>query len=292
LLKEYHAWVMLNKRYSSDKYDMNRYKSLQLYFGGNRIDRIRHADAEEYQKQRKDGILIIRKQNVSNATVNREVFLLKHMFKKAVEWGYLKISPLRNVKMLKEPPGRIRYVKHDEWPRLIQECSPELRNIVIFARHTGWRRGEIFNLQWTDIDWDTGLVTVKERKNNTNMIIPVMPIVFRLLERLRKTATSTYVFPGKNGERRNTLKTAFKAACRRAGIKDLRFHDLRHTFGFDCVEKGYNLAFIQMLMGHKSITSTMRYVHVTKEQIRKVIQTEPVIPDEFDTNLTQMKDEE
>ena len=148
LLKEYNAWARLNRRTSSSKKGRNRYKSLLLYFSGKRIDRITHADAEEYQKKRMDGLLIIKKRSVSNATINREVTLLKHMFKKAVEWGYLKINPLRNVKMLKEPPGRIRYVKSDEWPRLISACSPDLRNIVIFARHTGLRRGEIFNLQW------------------------------------------------------------------------------------------------------------------------------------------------
>lgn len=292
LLKEYHAWVFVSKRYSSDKHDMNRYKPLLKFFGGKRIDRIKHADAEEYQKQRKDGILVVRKKNVSNATVNREIFILKHMFKKAVEWGYLKINPVQNVKKLKEPPGRKRYVKPDEWPRLIQECSPELRNIVIFARHTGLRRGEIFNLQWTDIDWENRLITIGERKNNTSIIIPVKEIVFRMLETMRKTVSSTYVFPGKDGKRRYTLRTAFEAACRRAGIKNLHFHDLRHTFGTDLANKGVDTFTIKQLMGHKSIVSTMRYVHITHERMRKALETDDTIYDANDTNLTQMPDEE
>ncbi len=291
LQKEYHSWAMITKRCSSAKHDTKRYKPLLTYFSGKRIDRITHADAEEYQKRRIDGVLTIRKKKVSNATVNREVALLKHMFKKAIEWGYLKINPLRNVKMLKEPPGRIRYVKPEEWPRLISECSPELRNIVIFARHTGLRRGEIFNLQWQDIDWENRLITIGKRKNNTSIIIPVKEIVFRMLERMQKTATSAYVFPGKDGNRRYTLRTAFESACRRAGIENLRFHDLRHTFGTDLINKGEDVATVKGLMGHKSIQSTMRYVHPTLKRMRKALETDDTICDAHDTNMSQMEDE-
>lgn len=291
LLKEYQKWEKTHTGKSFGKRDTSKYKPLLSFFAGKRIDRITHADAEEYQRLRMDSKLIVHKKRVSNTTVNHEIGLLKRIFNKAVDWNYLKINPLRNVKKLKEPPGRVRYVKPDEWPRLLSECSPVLRNIVIFARHTGMRRGEIFNLQWTDIDWQNKRITVRERKNNTTMIIPINDYVFRMLVRLHKTTTSAFVFPGKDGKRRYTLRTAFEAACRRANIKNLRFHDLRHTFGTDLVNSGADISIVKQLMGHKSIMSTMRYVHPSEERMRKVLENRDKIFDD-DTNLTQTPDED
>lgn len=276
LVKEYLTWAKANKKLSSYKRDLTTLKHLFKYFGNKRINEVAHADAEQYQIQRKDGMLKIegvsRKDRVSNTTINLELILLKHIFKKAVQWGYLPASPLRFVKKLKQVPGRVRYVKPAEWQRLLSACSPDMRNLVIFARHTGLRRGEILNLQWTDIDWDNKRITVRERKNNTNMIIPIKKSAFNMLTNMHKTATSYYVFPGSDGERRKTTRTAFVAACRRANISDLRFHDLRHTFGSDLINSGADLRTVQQLMGHKSIVSTMRYVHPTEKHMRKVIE--------------------
>jgi len=294
LLEEYQQWAKVTKKMSSYKRELTSAKPLLKSFGSRRIDRITHADAEQYQRQRVDGVLTIngvsRKPKVSNTTANREVIMLKHMLKKAVEWGYLPINPLRNVKLLKEPPGRIRYVKPEEWQRLISACSPEIRNLVIFARHTGLRRSEIFNLEWSDIDWEQKRITIRERKNNTSMIIPMSQVVFKILTTIRKTSTSTYVFPGNDGQRRKTIQTGFKAACRRAGITDLRFHDLRHTFGSDLINSGADLQTVKLLMGHKNIASTVRYVHPTEEHLRKFIEAQDAIEDV--TNTSQIDDEE
>jgi len=291
LLKEYQKWEKTHRGQSYSKRDMSKYKPLIAFFSGKRIDRITHADAEEYQRRRVDGVLVIHKKNVSNTTVNHETGLLKRMFNKAVDWNYLKINPLRNLKKLKEPPGRVRYVKPDEWPKLLSECSPDLRDIVIFARHTGMRRGEIFNLQWIDVDWKNRRLTVRDRKNNTTMIIPINDYVYRMLARIHNTTTSAYVFPGLDGKRRYTLRTGFEAACRRAEITNLHFHDLRHTFGTDLVNSGADISIVKQLMGHKSIVSTMRYVHPTEERMRKVLENRDKIFRD-DTNLTQPSDDD
>ena len=275
LVKEYLTWAKANKKLTSYKRDLTTLKHLFKYFGNKRINEVTHADAEQYQIQRKDGILQIkgvsRKDRVSNTTINLELILLKHIFKKAVQWGYLPASPLRFVKKLKQVPGRVRYVKPAEWQRLLSACSPDMRNLVIFARHTGLRRGEILNLQWTDIDWDNKKITVCERKNNTNMIIPIKEVIFKMLKSMFASASSCYVFPGTNGKPRTTYKTGFNAACKRANITDLRFHDLRHTFASDLINSGADLSTVQQLMGHKSIVSTMRYVHPTEKHMRMVI---------------------
>jgi len=276
LLEKYLSWAKTNKKASSYTRDITSSKHLLQYFSGKRLNHITHASLEHYQSLRIDGQLAIkgisRKKKVAAATVNHEVIMLKHMFKKAVEWGYLIVSPLRNVKKLKEPPGRIRYVKPAEWQRLLSACTPDTRNLIIFARHTGLRRGEIFNLRWDDIDWDTKRITVRARKNNTTMIIPVKEIVLKMLKSMYASATSEYVFPGNDGKQRKTHRAGFKAACKRANITDLRFHDLRHTFASDLVNSGADVRTVQLLMGHKNIVSTMRYVHPTEKHMRNVIE--------------------
>jgi integrase len=276
LLAQYLTWAKTNKKENSYKRDITNSKVLLSYFCGKKLNNVTHALAEKYQSLRIDGLLVApgraKTKAVSPATVNRETVMLKHMYRKAVEWGYLISNPIQNVKKLKEPPGRVRYVKPAEWQRLLSACSSDTRNLVIFARHTGLRRSEIFNLQWEDIDWDTKQMTIRSRKNNTHMIIPIKNLVFNMLTRMRMNATSMFVFPGKDGNRRATHKTGFKAACRRAKITDLRFHDLRHTFASDLVNSGSDIKTIQALMGHKNIVSTLRYVHPTAQHMREAIE--------------------
>lgn len=291
LLEEYLTWAKTNKKASSHTRDQVSSKHLLGCFKGKRLNSITHAVAEHYQSQRIDGVLTImdtpRKKKVSPSTVNREIIMLKHMYKKAVEWGYLIVSPIRNVKILKEPPGRVRYVKPAEWQRLLSACSRDIRNIIIFARHTGLRRGEIFNLQWNDIDWDNKRITIHARKNNTSMIIPIKEVIYKMLKSMFASASSSYVFPGIDGKR-TTYKTGFNAACKRADITDLRFHDLRHTFASDLVNNGADIRTVQALMGHKNIVSTIRYVHPTEKHMRKVIEAATEGYDFDGENMTQI----
>jgi len=290
LLAEYLEWAKNNKEESSYKRDLTSSKLLLAKFGHKRIDKLTLKRGEEYQIERLDGKLRVdesRKPKVSKATVNRETCLLKHMFKKAVRWGYLDQNPFQYLEMQKEPPHRTRYVTSDEWPRLLSACSVEMRVIVVFARLTGMRLGEILNLKWEDIDWHRDSITIVKCKNNTPRTIPMTSTLRTVLLRRYEKANSSYVFPGENGKR-TTIRTGFNAACRRASIKNLRFHDLRHTFASDLVNKGIDLLTIMKLMGHKSISSTMRYAHLQEKRLREAMeQTSEHFPDETGPKVAQ-----
>lgn len=292
LLKEYLEWARLNKRESSYMRDQTSKKSLLKFFQGRRIDRITELDVERYIVQRLDGILRLegfRKPHVSKATVNREVVMMKHMFKKAMKWGYVRQNPVQDVKLLTETP-RMRYVNADEWQRLLSVSTAESRDIFIFAANTGMRAGEIFNLKWVDIDWQQRQIAIPITKNNTPRIVPLNQVVYKLLVKRHQYITSGFVFPGKDGNQRTTIKTAFKAACRRAGISNIRFHDLRHTFGTWLVNQGADIKTIQELMGHKSLKSTERYLHPNDERKRKVIESITGISNNPSPNLPQEGD--
>jgi len=92
-----------------------------------------------------------RLEKVSPATVNRELACLKHMYNKAIEWGYVKTNPVKSVRLLKEPPGRLRYLRPEEVKKLLDACNGYLKSIVITALNTGMRKGEVLAQRFGDI---------------------------------------------------------------------------------------------------------------------------------------------
>lgn len=205
-----------------------------------------------------------RLEEVKPATVNRELACLKHLYNKAIDWGLVEQNPLKKVKLLKEPPGRIRYLSKEEIERLIANSSKHLKPIVIIALNTGLRKSEILNLKWDDIDFRNGYITVQQTKNNEKRVIPMNQTIRQILKELRRE--NDYLFPIKD------CKKSFKTALIKSGIKDFRFHDLRHTFASYLAMSGCNLKTIQELMGHKDIKMTMRYAHLSKAHLEEAVE--------------------
>ncbi len=292
LLEKYLKWARKHKQPSS--YKRNTVSSVPLLkrFSGKFIKRVTPLELEQYMLQRLDGDLIVegysKKSKLCKSTVNGEAILMKHMFKKALEWGYLRQNHLQHVRLFKQPGARIRYVTADEWQRLLSASTPEPRDVFIFAANTGMRLGEIFNLQWADVDWQERQVIVQKAKNNTSRIVPLNQVVNKLLLRRKQIRNSGYVFPGRTGRRRTAIRNAFVATCKRAGIANLRFHDLRHTFGTWLVNQGADIKTVQELMGHKCLQSTERYLHPNDEHKRKVIESITGMSEKPSPNLPQM----
>jgi integrase len=201
-------------------------------------------------------------------TVNKELNCLKAMLNKAVAWGYLETNPLKRMKGLKEPPGRLRYLTVEEKDRLLEACavSPSLRPIVELAIHTGTRRGEILGLRWRDIDLGRRTITLHQTKNNERRVIPINATVSTILKALPRHLGTDALFPGIN-----MVTMAFRRACQRAGIPDCRFHDLRHTFGSHLAMEGFNLRTIQQLLGHRDLRMTTRYAHLSAEYLQQAV---------------------
>ena len=263
-LEEYLAWARVNK--APNTYVMNRFYGdrLREAFTGH-LSALTAKQVEDYK--------VKRRAVVSPATVNRELALLKHMCTKAVEWSYLKANPMRSVRLLKEPPGRLRYLIWAEMGSLVEACPPHLRTIVVTAMHTGMRKSEILGLKWQDIDFGAKTITVHLTKNNEPRVIPMNQTIYDELHNLPRPLHTPYVFCHENGERYDEVKRSFKSACRKAGITDLRFHDLRHTFASHLAMNGINLKTVQYLLGHKDIRMTLRYAHLSGEHLQAAVGT-------------------
>lgn len=209
------------------------------------------------------------RQNFTAATVNKYVGILKTMLSKAVDWELCTeeiLRSLRKVKQLKNVNKRLRYLSIDECAKLLQCCSPHLKPIVLFAMFTGMRKGEILNLTWDQIDFKHGYILVEKTKKNERKEIPLSNSLKEVLMTLPRHPHVPYVFFNPKTLKPYTgVKRAFHTACRRAGIRDFHFHDLRHTFASQLAMSGVNIAAIKELLGHKDIKMTMCYSHLASE---------------------------
>ena len=260
---EYLAYSQANKAPGSYRRDQGIIEArLMPFFGEQYLSEITLAMAEQYKGQR----LTV----VDPATVNKELNCLKAMLNKAVAWKHLKTHPLVGMTLLKEPPGRLRYLTLEEKDRLLEACADPLylRPIVELAMHTGMRRGNIVKLRCADIDLKRRMILLPRTKNNERNVIPMNDTVAAVLQAMPRHLNSDVLFPGVNG---NMVTMAFKRACRRAGIPDFRFHDLRHTFGSYLAMEGFNLRTIQQLLGHKDLRMTMRYSHLSAEHLQQAV---------------------
>ena len=272
------------KKPSSRQRDETSIKCLLKIFGGKTINEETFRErVREYRTKRLRGEVraegISAKRNISNATVNREIALLKRIVNLAVyEWRLLRTNPLQNFPMLKEEK-RERTISPEEWRKLLSAAYPELRDFLIIARFTGIRYGirdhGILGLKWSDIDLDKWEIKVRDSKIGEGRTVYMDETVYKILKRRKVKAASEYVFPGKNGKRRYSFDMAFKGAKKRAEIKNLRIHDLRHMFGSDKKSEGADLASLAKLMGHKDIKTTERYGEPNEEHLRKIMKSKP-----------------
>lgn len=209
------------------------------------------------------------------ASINKTLNVLKHMFNKATEWEMVEetvLKRVRKVKLLKGEGKRLRYLSQQECQELISKCETHLRPIVITALNTGMRRGEILNLKWDDVDLRHGFILLHTTKNGERREIPINNTLRHTLQSLTRRLDIPYVFfDSKTGKPYQEVKRSFATACKRAGITDLHFHDLRHTFASQLVMAGVDITSVKELLGHKTLTMTLRYSHLAPSHKVKAV---------------------
>lgn len=262
--QQYMAYCKANKASTTRRRDQFSIKKLTSAFKRRYLFEITPHMIEKYKAARL--------QKVAPATINRELACLKHMYTKAFEWGYVKTNPAKVVKLLKEPPGRLRYLKPDEVETLLKTCAGHIRPIVVTALNTGMRKSEILRLRWPEVDLKNRKIMVVNAKNNEVRVIPINQTLYQELSVLPRKPEGEYVFSNQQGRPIGDIKKGFSSALKRAGIADFHFHDLRHTFGSQMVMQGVDIRTVQQLMGHKEIKMTMRYSHLSPEHVQEAIE--------------------
>lgn len=253
---EYLKWCERQKGFSQK---VNVVKLLLKVFGNLHMKMFNMRIVEQYQTK-------LLGEDLKPATINRRLATLKHMFTKAAEWDTVPIDArerVRKVKLLSENNRRLRYLSEEESQELINSCASHLRPIVIMALNTGMRRSEMLSLEWErHVDLKHGFILLDDTKNGQRREIPINQTLREVLQGITRRINSLYVFTDEKGRRFLDVKRSFATACRRAGIKDFKFHDLRHTFASQLVMKGVDITTVKELLGHKTLTMTLRYAHL------------------------------
>ena len=202
-------------------------------------------------------------------TINRDLAILRKMLNVAVDWDYLDEADLPKIKMIKtEQNLKQRILKQDEESRLLNLVPDYLADIIKFALNTGCRKGEILHLKWNQIDLDEMKIKLVNTKAKKQRNVPMNETVESvLLKRKEQDHNAEYVFTNPaTGDRYQDISRSYETAREKAGLKDLRFHDLRHTFATRLIYAGISHYVVSKLLGHHSVTMTERYLHPDYEQ--------------------------
>ncbi len=229
--------------------------------GGELVSQLRPEDMARYQARR-------RAEGKAPATINKEVKHLLALVNRAVRDGLLAVSPLKGVRPLPEENQRTRWLSAEEEERLRAVVPPAAWRIIVFAMKTGLRRSELGRLKRGDVDLVNGLVTVRKSKSRRLRHVDLSPQTVELLREVLAEHDLDHVWTNIRLKEKRPLNIhsfcnqAFQRWCQKAGVHDFVWHDLRHTFGSRLAMAGATVVSIKELMGHASITTTMRYMHL------------------------------
>ena len=250
----------VKKKRSYNK-DIERSANLLQYFGDMRADKIKPSMVESFQYQMLE-TTNRQGRKYRPATVNRMIALMKRIFNLAVREDMVLKNPCWKVAMLFEDNKRDRILTAEEFNQLIEELPHHLAPIVYLGYYTGMRLGEILGLTWKRVDMKEGFIDLEPVDTKTSeprriYFNDVLWSVFRKASKVRRI-DHDFVFTFK-GKPIKSVRKGFTSACTRAGIVDLHFHDLRHTFNTNMRKAGTDRTVIMKLTGHKTLAMFNRY---------------------------------
>lgn len=216
----------------------------------------------------------------SPSTVNRYLAALSHVLTLAVkEWGWLDESPMKRVRKLKEPRGIVRFLSNGERKRFLKACeessNPYIYTIVILALSTGMRRAEIMNLRWERVDLDRGIIFIEETKNGDRRSVPLRGKAFKVIQEFKAMRKQDFglLFPSPRFKNQPfDLRRLWFQMLKKSGIKNFRFHDMRHSAASYLAMSGATPLEITEVLGHRTLQMVKRYAHISEQHSAKVIE--------------------
>lgn len=223
-----------------------------------------------------------RGKKLSPASIVKILAILSHIFSMCVnEWQWVENNPVAKVSKPSLPRGRTRFLDDNERIALIRACessqNPYIHTIVILAISTGMRRSEILNLTWNDVDLERARLVLRSTKNGEVRIIALEGLALQKIKELesKRRIDSFLLFPGTDPKKSIDFRSAWRVVIKNAGLmdKDLKFHDLRHSFASYCLMDGAKLEDLMAILGHKSYQLSARYGHLSDAYKRNVIKS-------------------
>lgn len=264
--KSYGEWLAVN-RPGAVKDRSYHAKAIVKVLGDRALNDLAPFDLERLKKALKGS----GKDTRSEATVNRHMATLKHMLGVGADLGWVRADlahSLRRVKLLREPPGRRSHLSADEEKRLFEALPADLVPLVTVAIRTGTRLGELKALRWSDVNLETGHMTIAQSKSNRPRTVPMNAVAKAALVALRAKAdkNADYVFLTRSRKPYTKASTClskrFELATTKAKIENFHFHDLRHHFATTLRRQGVGLDAIARLLGHATLQMASRYANI------------------------------
>ena len=229
------------------------------------------GDPEKFEFERIKEFLSYKKaKNISGSTLNLYLSAIKYFYRHVMH-----IEPDIPLKFSKRPRKLPIVLTHGEIFRIAEEVSNfKHRTIILLAYGAGLRVSEVVNLKVQDIDFERGLIYICEGKGQKDRytLLP-KKLEYELKKICYLKSRPDYVFESVRGGKlsQRTPQVVFKRALHAAKLqKNATFHSLRHSFATHMIENGVNLRFVQDLLGHVNVTTTMRYTHVSKASIQNL----------------------
>jgi len=216
---------------------------------------------------------------LSQSTANRHLMLLSKIFSLAQQWGVLgnSINPCAGIKQFKENIKPLPQLKHIDIAPLFQAMEQDPNKVAIACLKimllTGARRAEAQSMRWSDLDLEAGLWTISETKSGKTHIVHLNDAARAVLMAIPHTG-SPFVFPSRYDLNKclNNPRKAFDRCLQKAGLPHMRIHSLRHSFCSFAVAAGASLYQVQLLVGHRSVSTTTRYSHLDNHSLRNATQ--------------------
>lgn len=217
---------------------------------------------------------------LSGATINRYLAGISGVCKWAwKELGWLPANPVLSVGKARESEGVIRFLSDDERRALLDACradhDPNIEVCVVLALATGLRQSNIRFLRWEDVSFEEWTLTIRETKNGQPRHVPIVGMAQGALQAHydRDPTKQGWVFKGYRDGSPWGLHGAWQRVRDAAGLKDFRFHDLRHTTASWLTQGGAGLAQVADALGHKTLTMARRYSHQSGEHVRATLES-------------------
>lgn len=294
----YAAWVESHQKSPGET--LRRLALFYPYLGSKKLSEIDGWSIERFRSARL-------KEGVKPITVNHDLDVLRAALTRAMDWGLIDVHPMRKVKRSKvDSEGKVRYLTPEESGRLREaldaredkrrkqrtsfnewrrvrgfQVFPEhgtftdhLKPMVLIALNTGMRRGELFNLRWTDVNLAARLLTIAgaTAKSGQSRHLPLNDEALETLTLWRKqNPGGDRVFPADDGGRMDNINSSWRRLMKDAKIENFRFHDLRHDFASKLVMAGVDLNTVRELLGHSDIKMTLRYAHLAPEKLAAAV---------------------
>src|SRR5579863_240854 len=264
-------------------------KNIRPFFGKIKAQRLTTDLMDKYREKRKG-------EGRSDATANRELSILRTSFHNARKRTPPKVLIVPYFPIVAETNIRKGFLTDEQYDKLRDELPAELKALFVTGYITGLRRGEITAIQWPQVDFEAGLITLDkgETKNDEPRSVPILDgdmhdlLVAAKREHDEKWPQSPWVF-NRGGERIIDFRWAWDEACKRAGVPDLNFHDLRRTAVRNMRRAGIPQVIRMKISGHKTDSMERRYNIVDSEDLqmaKELLQNRRRTPENAGENVT------